>query len=175
MDKFSIFMTAGTLNLKFFRFFDLAKKLSEAEPVSKIIIQGVGAEDFFEGTSVEAYNFIIKEKMDEFVRSSDLIISHCGVGSIVNSVSFKKPTVLTPRRKSFNEHFDDHQLQIFNKVRNNPLFMCCDEEVFSSEDVIDFFNAYNVKGGFESLNLINNKLQVNIRDYFLNSNVSEGK
>lgn len=43
---------------------------------------------------------------------SDVIISHAGVGSIIDLISLEKKFILFPRLKKFGEAVDDHQTEI---------------------------------------------------------------
>ena len=51
-------------------------------------------------------------------KKQDVIISHAGVGSIIELMSLNKRIILFPRLKKYGEAIDDHQLEIckaFNK------------------------------------------------------------
>lgn len=41
---------------------------------------------------------------------ADLIISHAGMGTIMQAAKLEKPVVIMPRRASYGEHRNDHQL-----------------------------------------------------------------
>lgn len=41
-----------------------------------------------------------------------VVISHAGAGSILSALQAGKPLVLAPRTARFDEHFDDHQLEL---------------------------------------------------------------
>ena len=56
--------------------------------------------------AIDFYEF--EEKMDK----ADLIISHGGAGCIAGALERNKPTILVPRLKKFNEHNNDHQLEL---------------------------------------------------------------
>lgn len=48
--------------------------------------------------------------------SSDVVVTHSGVGTILNLLESGVHPVVVPRRKQRNEHVDDHQLQIARLV-----------------------------------------------------------
>lgn len=54
---------------------------------------------------------------EEAIRSADIVITHAGVGTILQSLEMGKYPVIVPRSKSHDEHVDDHQFQIADKVR----------------------------------------------------------
>lgn len=61
--------------------------------------------------------------MDE----ADLLITHCGVGSIVSGMKHHKPIVVFPRLAKYAEHVDDHQLQIADAFEKMNYILVCRE------------------------------------------------
>ena len=59
--------------------------------------------------SSKAFDFYEFEQM---IDKADLIISHGGAGCIAGALERDKPTILVPRLKKFNEHNNDHQLEL---------------------------------------------------------------
>ncbi|MDV6266543.1 glycosyltransferase [Rhodococcus globerulus] len=56
---------------------------------------------------------------DEFTmacHASDVVVTHSGVGTIMNLLDMGISPLVVPRRKSRNEHVDDHQTQIANLI-----------------------------------------------------------
>jgi len=52
------------------------------------------------------------EAMAQF-RQADLIVGHCGAGTVLNALRFRKPIILVPRRADAGElDTDDHQLEL---------------------------------------------------------------
>jgi UDP-N-acetylglucosamine transferase subunit ALG13 len=50
-------------------------------------------------------------------READLVVAHCGAGTVLNALSCGKPTVVVPRRVEAREHDrDDHQMQLAAKL-----------------------------------------------------------
>jgi UDP-N-acetylglucosamine transferase subunit ALG13 len=50
-----------------------------------------------------------------------VIVSHAGAGSIITALQAGTPVLIVPRLKKFNEHIDDHQLEISEALSDNPL------------------------------------------------------
>ena len=61
---------------------------------------------------------LIKEiSQDEFNRLIDqanLVITHGGVGSIISAITKGKKVIAVPRLKKYNEHVNDHQIEIID-------------------------------------------------------------
>jgi exopolysaccharide biosynthesis glucuronosyltransferase PssE len=49
-------------------------------------------------------------EFEELFRQARLIVAHAGIGTVLNAQRHRKPIVLFPRRASFGEHRNDHQL-----------------------------------------------------------------
>ena len=57
------------------------------------------------------------EEFGEVVRSSDVVITHAGVGTILDLLDRGQHPVVVPRRRLREEHVDDHQLEIADFLR----------------------------------------------------------
>lgn len=61
------------------------------------------------------------EEMQKKIKWADIIITHAGIGTMIDSLSKNKKLILFPRLKKYGEAIDDHQLEIckrFNKKYN---------------------------------------------------------
>lgn len=113
-----------------------------------------------------AQAFFDRDEAMEHFRNADIVFSHCGIGSIYNSLQLNRPTVLIPRLKKYAEFSDDHQLQIANEVKRNEL-------VFMIEDInenlsVKFqqFLKFGLKVKKYSRDIINYELGRTINDLF---------
>jgi len=52
------------------------------------------------------------DEFDKLVKKCDLLITHGGVGSILNGLKNNKKIIAVPRLKKYKEHVNNHQLQI---------------------------------------------------------------
>lgn len=60
----------------------------------------------------KCFDMIADEDFKKLIMKSDLIISHAGTGTVISSIKFKKKVIVFPRLKEFNEHYDNHQLEL---------------------------------------------------------------
>ena len=107
-----ILFTVGTEKFSFDRFSRWIDVLLE----NKLIDNG---SSFFQYGSCkytsklsEKSDYLGSEDFDKIVRESNLIVSHCGEGSVLNFSRTDVPYVLVPRSVRFNEHVDDHQIEL---------------------------------------------------------------
>ncbi len=49
---------------------------------------------------------------EKILRNCSIIISHAGLGNIMQARKFKKLIIVVPRQKKYGEHIDDHQSEI---------------------------------------------------------------
>ncbi|MBI4043465.1 MAG: hypothetical protein HY393_01505 [Candidatus Diapherotrites archaeon] len=107
----NIFVAAGTHPQPFDRLFRALDELKA---------KGGLKDEVFAQTGHSAYvpkSFESKSLLDlnEFNRRfawADLVITHGGAGSILTAFEAGKKVMVVPRQKKFNEHTNDHQLEL---------------------------------------------------------------
>ena len=60
------------------------------------------------------YTLLPVEEFEQYMKEAEVVISHAGVNSIISCMKLHKPLLITPRRASFGEHVDNHQVEIAN-------------------------------------------------------------
>jgi UDP-N-acetylglucosamine transferase subunit ALG13 len=121
-----IFVTVGTSPFDFSRLLKLVDGIADSV-IEELLFQ-TGYTEYIpqNGKSVK---FLPKGEFDLLFREATLVISHAGAGSIINSIKYSIPLVLCPRRSSFGEHCDDHQVELADKIsHSNPMIFNCEEE-----------------------------------------------
>jgi len=110
-----IFISLGTHERPFNRLLKEIERLVKTRKIKDEIIIQRGYTDF-KVSKAKSYKFIDHEKMKHYINSCDILITHGGLGCIMEGISAGKPVIAVPRRKKFNEHSDDHQLQIVKET-----------------------------------------------------------
>ena len=105
-----IFVTVGTHYLGFTR---LIKKIDElACLIDEEIIAQIGNTNY-KPKNIKYFTFIEDEKkIMELYEKARVIVTHGGAGTILTLSNFNKKIIVVPRLKKFNEHVDDHQLEL---------------------------------------------------------------
>jgi len=103
----NVFVTVGTHKQPFDR---LPKKIDSLKTGDKFFVQSGNCG--YRPQNVEYSQFLSPAEVRGKTRWADIIVSHCGAGSIINALSNRKALILIPRLKKFNEHTDDHQLEL---------------------------------------------------------------
>lgn len=106
-----IFVTLGTQDKSFKRLLKLIDELKEKKKIRDRVIVQAGYTKY-ESKNMEIYDFLPKEKMIEYIKDASIMITHGGVGSILDGLKYHKKIIAAARLKEYNEHTNDHQLQI---------------------------------------------------------------
>jgi len=101
-----IFVTVGTDTHDFSR---LIKAMDEIAKSKKVIIQRGNTS--YLPRNAESFGFTSEKEMNELYKKADIIVTHAGAGSIINSLNYGKRPIVVPRLKQFDEHTDNHQLE----------------------------------------------------------------
>lgn len=105
--KLKVFVTVGT-DLPFDRLIktldDNAGKLEGFELFAQI------GKTEYRPKNLEYSTFLEPPEFKDKFLSSDLIISHAGMGTILSSLQYQKPLIVMPRVAKLGEHRNEHQL-----------------------------------------------------------------
>jgi len=116
-----IFVTVGTAR----DFSRLIKKVDElAEKINEKMIVQKG-KTTYEPENCEYFRFVPRKKYLEYIKRADVIITHAGVGNIITSLKNRRPIIVVPRRKKYNEHRNDHQMDIAKKLESEGWVLAC--------------------------------------------------
>ena len=106
-----ILVLLGTQNNSFHRLLEEIQKNIDNENIQEEVVVQKGYTKF-ESKDMTIYDELPIEKFNELIEKADLVITHGGVGSIINSITREKKVIAVPRLKKYNEHVNDHQLDI---------------------------------------------------------------
>jgi UDP-N-acetylglucosamine transferase subunit ALG13 len=145
-----IFVTVGTHYLGFKR---LIEKMDEISSKSdEEIIAQIGSTNY-KPTNMKYYNYIDDEKkLFDYYKKSRVIIAHAGAGTLLNLLYLKKPIIVVPRLKKYNECIDNHQLEL-SEVLNKKGSTTVVYDVEKLEHILKNYN-FNNSNHPESNNLV---------------------
>lgn len=113
-----ILVTLGTQDKKFYRLLEAVDKAINDKLIKEEVVVQAGYSSDYKSKNMKIFDLIPMDEFDELIKKSSLIITHGGVGSIITGLKNKKVVIAVPRLAQYNEHINDHQLQIidnFNK------------------------------------------------------------
>lgn len=67
---------------------------------------------------LQIVDFIKPQQMVQWVEEADLIITHAGAGSMLQAIQANKCVIAVPRLSKYQEHVNDHQLELANKFES---------------------------------------------------------
>lgn len=108
-----IFVTVGTMHLDFARLIramdDIAARTGE-----RVVIQtGLAAT---KPAHAEHFAFKQREEIAALIAEARVVVTHAGIGSVIDVLKAERPLIVVPRLKRHNEHNTDHQLDLAEAV-----------------------------------------------------------
>ena len=109
-----IFITVGSQKFQFNRLLKKIDELVEKKIITDLVFAQIGNSDY-KPKNFEYIDFLEQEEFNKKINESDLIITHAGTGVIINAVKKGKKVIATPRLAKYEEHVDDHQIQLIKQ------------------------------------------------------------
>ena len=109
-----IFVTLGTQDKEFRRLLtDIDECINKGIIKDKVIVQAGYTK--YDSKNMQIFDLLDKDEFDKYIKECDLLITHGGVGSILTGLKNSKKVIAAPRLFKYNEHMNDHQLQIVSR------------------------------------------------------------
>ncbi len=119
-----IFVTIGTQKFPFDRLLKKIDELIESGFIKEKVIAQVG-NSAYSPRFYEYTDYIKEKRFNELLGKSRIIITHGGVGTITKGLTMHKKVLIVPRLKKYNEHVDDHQIEIAEIFYKMKYAMMC--------------------------------------------------
>lgn len=152
-----IFVTVGNHDQGFDR---LIKKMDEiAGKIDEKVIMQIGYTKY-KPVNAEYFDFIESfEEIKRLNREARVVVCHAGAGSILTALEQHTSVIVVPRLKKYNEHLNDHQIEIAEAMaENNRVKIALDVDNLYEHlsSVLDSQNAS-----------CENKLAISLKKYLL--------
>lgn len=108
-----IVILLGTQKYSFNRLLEEVQRCIDNGTIKQEVIVQAGGTQFF-SKEMKIFTLIEQNELEKLIEKADIIITHGGVGSIVNGVKLHKKVIAVPRYKKYGEVANDHQVQIIN-------------------------------------------------------------
>ena len=106
-----ILVTLGTQDKSFVRLLDALEKQCESGLIQDEIIVQSGYTKF-DSKHMKLIPYFSQDELDQYRQKAECIITHGGVGSILDGCRYGKKIIGVARLKEFKEHINDHQIEI---------------------------------------------------------------
>lgn len=138
-----IFVTLGTQDKSFKRLLSsIQKEIDDGCIKEKVIVQAGCTK--FESNDMEMFDLVSIDKFNKYMDECDILITHGGVGSIIDGLKRGKKVIACPRLYKYKEHTNDHQKQIIDVFNKNGYILALNEED-SLHDVLKKIKTFKPK------------------------------
>ncbi|WP_080485170.1 PssE/Cps14G family polysaccharide biosynthesis glycosyltransferase, partial [Oenococcus oeni] len=153
------FLILGTQKFQINRLIKSIDSLVASNEISENVFAQIGNSDYLP-VNFPYKKFLNYQDFISKISESNIVITHGGVGSIMDSLKMHKKVIAIPRLKKFGEHVDNHQIEIIQALGNeNVLYPLFDVEdmlkalfsikqkdfnkiSFNNENYIDYIHRY---------------------------------
>ena len=112
---------------------------AKRNPEQKIVAQVAQlGKDAYKPQHLEYDAFYPESELSRLIAESEFVISHAGMGSIINALCHRKPIVVMPRLGRLGEHRNDHQIDTANQFRGLSGVTVADNE----DALVSILNSY---------------------------------
>lgn len=106
-----ILVMLGTQNNSFHRLLEeIDRLIINGKIREKVIVQAGYTK--YESQNMKIIDFVSSEELEKLEQQAHYVITHGGVGSIIESIEKGKKVIAVPRLKQYGEHVNNHQLDI---------------------------------------------------------------
>ena len=109
-----VFVTLGTQDKEFPRLLKEVEKLIDKGIINEEVVAQVGSTNY-SSDKIKIVDYLSRNEVLNYIKNSKYVITHGGVGTIIDSINLGKKVIAVPRLKKYKEHVNDHQLEIVNE------------------------------------------------------------
>lgn len=129
-----IFIALGTQKFQFNRLLQIVDKLIAEKKIDEPVFAQIGNSDY-RPKNFEYCSFLDKSEFENKIKNCDVLITHSGVATIIAGLKNEKKVIVVPRLAKYEEHVDNHQVQIAESFsKQNYVIMCTEAD--SLEELI---------------------------------------
>lgn len=112
-----IFVSLGTNDKSFERLlYKIDREITLGNIKDKVIVQSGFTK--FNSDNMEVIDLMPMEEFKKNIETCDILITHGGVGTILDGLKLGKKIIAFPRLAKYKEHANDHQVQIIDEFYN---------------------------------------------------------
>ena len=158
-----IFVSLGTNDKSFKRLLDkIDKEISLGNIKDKVIVQSGYTK--YESKNMDIIDLMPMDVFNKNISECDILITHGGVGTILDGLKLGKKIIAFPRLAKYQEHVNDHQLQIIQTFDSQGF-------IKGIKDISELEEAIKEIKDFEPQEFVSNTQNIiNIIDDFIQKN-----
>lgn len=146
-----IFVTVGTHEQPFNRVIEYMDKWADEHNEEVIMQTGFST---YEPKHCEWSKLYPYSQMVELVEKARIVITHGGPSSFIMPLQVGKVPIVVPRKKEFDEHVNDHQVEFSKAVAERQGNIIVVEDVQKLTDILENYERIvrDMKNGLQSNN-----------------------
>ena len=149
-----ILVTLGTQDKEFPRLIQAVEKQIELGNIKDEVIVQAGSTKY-ESDKMKIVDYIPIKEFSSLLEQADFIITHAGVGSIIEGLKNNKKVIVVARKKEYGEHVNNHQEQILENFGEQgyiiPVYNL--EDLSEALEKVETFELKEFKGN--NINFLN--------------------
>jgi UDP-N-acetylglucosamine transferase subunit ALG13 len=110
-----IFVSVGTHKQQFNRILEAIDDLVEKKIIKEKVFAQTGHSNY-KPKNYSFKKFLEIKEFDKNIKACSTFITHAGEGNIGTALQHEKKMIIIPRRKKFDEHTNDHQLELAEAI-----------------------------------------------------------
>ena len=155
-----IFVTLGTNDKSFKRLLDAFEREIELGNIKdKVVVQAGFTK--YRSKKMKIIDLMSIDEFTKYVKECDLLVTHGGVGTILDGLKLGKKIIAFPRLSKYKEHVNDHQIEIINEYYKEGYILT--GKVKDLKDIIESSKTF-VPKPYKSNNYKFNKMIRNFID-----------
>lgn len=119
-----IFVTVGSQKFPFNRLIEKVDQMAGDGVIREEVLIQTGTSDYIP-RHCRHRDFYDREEFKTMIDTCTVLITHGGVGTVIDAVKRGKKVVAVPRLARYGEHVDNHQLQLLEQFHRMNLIEGC--------------------------------------------------
>ena len=115
-----IFITVGSQKFQFNRLLKEIDRLIENKVITTDVFAQIGVSDY-KPKNYSYKDFITQDEFKNYINKCEFVITHAGTGAIITALKNNKKVIAIPRLSKYDEHVDDHQIQLIDEFKELSL------------------------------------------------------
>lgn len=109
-----IFVILGTQDKEFIRLVKEIEALKKDGIIKEKVVIQAGITKY-KSDFIKVIDYLSMEEFEKYIKKAKFVITHGGVGSILDAIKHNKKVIAVPRLEKYEEHDNNHQIQIVEK------------------------------------------------------------
>ena len=119
-----VFVTLGSQKFQFNRLLKKIDELITQGIIKEKVFAQIGASDY-QPKNYSFERFLDRDAFSQKISECNVVITHGGTGVIIGAVKKGKKVIAVPRLAQYDEHVDDHQLQLLHQFDELGIILAC--------------------------------------------------